>query len=267
MADIGQQAADFGVNTGAGMAARAILNRSIPLPDFYNLNSPNHFGDSQAGQMLHGNGRAWRQFGLHQGGRLAGATLGNLIFPGLGGLIGGWAGGWLGDRIANQGHQGPVGTVTVGNINDTSGSGVPQIDPWTGNPISGLPSYMPDFTGGGNYSPYGPYAGGYQGLPQDDGSQGGGPAMPNFDYSDQYSGTRDEHGNPVWDPSADQNGDGRLNPSERRDASDWQLYGPSAFGSSVTNFMVGGSPVITGYRPAGGDMNQLATYNGRDWGG
>lgn len=40
---------------------------------------------------------------------------------------------------------------------------------------------------------------------------------------------------------------------------------PALYG--VSNFMVGGSPVINGVRPAGGDMNQLATYNGRRFGG
>jgi hypothetical protein len=267
MADLGDQAIQFGANQALSRAGGAL---GVPLPDFQEIN-----------QFAHGDrARAARHFGGRLGGRTAGAAIGGAVGGPPGAWLGGMFGGWIGPHFAslvsghgwndNDGYGTP--TVTVGDITDITDQGQngdhTVFDPWTGTTatIPNFSNYNPNFTGGAGYSPQGPYSGGYQGLPDDDPS-GGGPTMPNFDYSDQYSGARDEHGNPTWDPSADQNGDGRLNPSERRDASDWQLHGPSAFGSGVTNFMVGGSPVITGYRPAGGDMNQLATYNGRDWGG
>jgi hypothetical protein len=277
MADVGNEIAGMGVNMGVGRGLDALGMRSpIPLPNFYNPNSPDHFRDSEAGRLLHGDRNAMRHYGFRSGGRLLGAGIGGAAGGPLGAWLGGMLGGWIGNRIAgpDQPEHLPVGTVTVGDINDTSSLGGPAdhvvFDPWTGTTatIPNFSDYNPNFTGGAGYSAQGPYSGGYQGLP-DDGTGGPqqGPTLPNFDMGDQYSGVRDANGNPTWDPSADQNGDGRLTPNERREASDWQLHGPSAFGSGVTNFMVGGFPVITGYRPAGGDMNQMATYNGRDWGG
>lgn len=153
MADFGDQAAGYAVNTGLNGLARAAGNR-LPLPSFYNPNSPNHFADSEAGRMAHGDRKAWTHFATRQGGRVLGATLGNIVLPGFGGLLGGMVGGWLGGKIGKDDKQ-PTGTVTVGNINDTSGfDGIQQIDPWTGAPLP-------------QFSEQGPYASGYQGLPQD----------------------------------------------------------------------------------------------------
>ena len=280
MADAGQQIVDYGVNTGAGMAARAILGRNlpVPMPDFYNPNSQHPFRDSQAGQMLHGNRQAWAGYGR----RAARAGINTGAAMATGGLSSLWqlgAGAWnmimpdrldipqqytsLGNLIIRD-PQGTVGGSPATIENGLSTAGGISIDPWTGQQVSGLPNYMPDFTGGAGYSSYGPYAGGYQGLP-DDGTGGGGPAMPDFShYSD-----------PLFQ-EADQDNNGHLTPNERRDYGTWggahSIFGDgtgprSDFQGTVTNFMANGSPVILGVRPGMGDMNGLMVYNGRDVGG
>jgi hypothetical protein len=56
----------------------------------------------------------------------------------------------------------------------------------------------------------------------------------------------------------DENGDGRMNPAERRDAAEGGYAN-----SGVSNFMVGGSPVIFG----SGDPNGRYRNRGTDFGG
>lgn len=266
MADFGQEVAGTGVNMLADRAVQAAAgsNPWIPIPSFYNQNSPNHFGDSQMMQMMHGNPRAWAGYGRRAAGNaidmgLMGTPVGlpNMIVRGITGLFGHpYSIGGLISNIGNNNNQ-PTGTVggQPADVTSTSAtSGDVSIDPWSGNSLSGggSPWMQPDA-----FSSYGPYASGYQAPGQ--APQSGPAALPDFShYSDQFM------------QDADQNGDGRLNPGERRDAMS-SGYGPSGnvvpamYG--VSNFMANGQNVINGVRPAGGDMNGLAVYNPRLNGG
>lgn len=176
MAEPIQQVIGTGVNFAANRGLSAVGNR-LPMPNFYNPNSSNHFGDSEAGQMLHGNTRAIRRFGARKGlGFLGGALLSPLgpIGAMAGNMLGNWAGGKIADHFNTPDNV--VGTV--------GGSAAPAgaIDPWTGQTNAGYMNSgsMP------NFSNFGPYQGGYQGLPSNTDT---GPTMPSFgNYSDQYTG-------------------------------------------------------------------------------
>lgn len=178
MAEPIQQVIGTGVNFGINRGLGALGNR-LPMPNFYNPNSANHFGDSEAGQMLHGNTRAIRRFGTRKGlGLLGGALLSPLGPLGAmaGNMLGNWAGGKISDHFDAPNRTNA--TVNVGAINTDGSGNNASINPFTGQVT--YSNSMP------NFSSYGPYQAGYQ---SPNGNTDTGPVMPSFgDYSDQYTG-------------------------------------------------------------------------------
>ena len=139
------------------------------LPSFYNTRYSNPrqgFANSEASRLVKGDKRAWRNFGGRKGGQILGGM--------LGGPIGAIAGGWLGPHLLNlvngEGWNGdrpaPVPTVVANGM---------TYDAY-GNLVGG--GY------GGGFSNFGPYAGGYQGLPESPSND----FLPNFSgYGDQFT--------------------------------------------------------------------------------
>lgn len=229
MADFGQIAQNVGGNYLLGRAGQAL---GVPTPTMSEIN------------MIRGGqgGRAVRHFAGRQGGGLLGAGIGAALGGPIGAFAGRQLGGWLGGHFVplitghgwndDQGY-GQVGTVggTPATVTSTgtSANGL-TIDPWTGQQISN--------TGiNGNDSPWlsGPYS-------MDPNATSMGPPTP----EDASNGPRNHE-----QISEDRDNGGGFIPAMQ----------------GVTNFMVGGFPVINGVRPAGGDMNQAAVLNWRRYGG
>jgi len=153
--DVGRQLTGTAVGMGIGRGLGELGIRSpVPLPSFYNAGSDHPWRDSQARRMLQGDRRAWAGYGRGVADRAIGGA--------IAGPIGAMVAPWVDRHIVMPAWQGikdifhrdaPTGTVTVGDLNDTSGFDNQQIDPWTGERVT-----MPSF------SNYGPYASGYQGL-------------------------------------------------------------------------------------------------------
>lgn len=282
MADVGQQLIGTGVNMAVGRGINALTGRGlpVPIPSFYNPNSPNPWTDSQINQMIHGNPQAWAQYGRRAVGSaidagLMATPLGapNAAVRFVSGLFGHPIS--IGGLLSNLGNRGqPRGTVggapaQLDQAGNPTAGGV-TIDPWTGQQLAGgggLSSYVPNFTGGVGYSPYGPYSGGYQGLaqqPQYDFQGGDTPTFPDFsNYGNAIVGNTDSDGNFIVDQP-------RSHQQIRQDLEN-RMNGFGDFRQSglygVSNFMVGGTPVIGGVRPGMGDMNGMMVYNAVDRGG
>ncbi len=180
----GDRIVDTGVNMGVSRGLSELGLRSpVALPDFYAAGDPHPWANSQAMRILHGDRRALKQYGRRAAAGVIDTALMGTGVPGainqgikfVGGLIGRqWGlGNWITNGIAN--HT-PRGEVTVGNINDTSGDfGGYQIDPCTGAPMR-------------QFSNYGPYSAGYQGL---DSEQPVGWQTPDYSTGDappEYNG-------------------------------------------------------------------------------
>jgi hypothetical protein len=145
-------AQDIGTMAGNMALSRAGQAAGIPVP----IPTIQEFNQIRQGNYRNAAGRYGRRL-------LSGAIDRATMFNPITGLLNlGWKGAglltghpdWgLGNfvtsHIFNNDQPQPTGHVTVGDINDTSGFGNYQIDPWTGAP-------MPEF------SSYGPYASGYQ---------------------------------------------------------------------------------------------------------
>lgn len=258
MPSFDQQLVDTGVNMAASRGIGAALGRSlpIPLPDFYNAGSQHPFADSQFNRMVHGDRNALGSYAR----RVAGSAIDTgLMATPIGPINAGvrFVSSLFGHPISvgtflsQLGHHdkpAPVGTVTVGNINDTSDLGY-SIDPFTGERITGLPSYMPDFTGGPGYSQYGPYAGGYQSPnTPDNPNTGTASYIPDFsNYSDNLM-----HGGGSGDVSGSDFGGG-FGASTRGD------FGSMLPGGGYNGFMNGASSSMMAdfAAPQGGDYWRL----------
>lgn len=255
MADIGQDIVGTGANMVVGRGINAMAGRAFPIPSIYNPNDPNHWGNSEAMQILHGNPNAMRHFAGRTAGAIAGQAL--IPIPYIGGMVGGWLGNkfaGLFDSRADQQAQ-PTGTVggSPATTTPTSAtSGDTSIDPWTGQSLSsGSAGTQQPWIGNEAFSNYGPYASGYQAPTQAGPSSLSDPGANMPDFSN--------YGNP--DQFIPQGAP--MNHAERQDYRD--NLGNNGAGMSgnygVSNFNVGGSPVIFGDN--GMDPNGRAVYN---WG-
>lgn len=182
-----------------GRIVNGAINNAIGLPfmpSFYNSNYTNPvqgFQNSQAAQLLGGNGQAWTNYGLNTGasalGGMAAGPVGAYIAPHLLNLLRGlgWSGqgdgrgsvfgqgGLLsfGDGQSSQGDSGFYSTpdTSIGPPNTNTPSGRQRI----GSeyiPNSAVAGYMPAFNNGGNSwgfatsnNPYAAQFGGWGGSP------------------------------------------------------------------------------------------------------
>lgn len=195
MADFGNEALGVGVNLAAQRGIGTVTGPSpVPIPSFYNANDPNHpFANSQAMQMLQGNGAAWNRYGhqaLARGADLAldgafpPAGLLNHGITAVGSLFGKqWGlGNWVFNRQDDRQPTGTVGGTPATTTGNQTTAGDVSIDPWTGQPTTGQAAQESPWMN----SDTGPYASGYQGLPAQPSQPA--PTLPDFsNYSDQYT--------------------------------------------------------------------------------
>lgn len=175
MADFGQGLADAGVNMGINRGLNAVgVHSPVPIPGISDIRNFAQGGDARA-RAAH-----------HYGHQLAAASIDRGVYainPGLGllnsgvklfgGLIGkDWgAGAWITNAIDRPSPTGTVGGQPAVTTSDSTTAGDYSINPWTGERLSGTAA---------SQSPFGPYAAGYQGLPQQPSDNG--PVMPDFSH-------------------------------------------------------------------------------------
>lgn len=123
---------------------------------------------------------------------------------------------------------------------------------------------------GGGMSAGGPYSGGYntQNWNLQDMTSGHAPSQPSNFVNDILNSISTGPGQPGTQQGGLFGNGQRTHQQIQSDYRDGTSnVGPGIGNYGVSNFMVGGSPVIFGARPAGGDMNGLAVYNPRLNGG